>query len=344
MVFKTLFSYEWRWWLASFMMLFMSLLSVAVTATTLPSYEVATATHASTTYLPEPLCPEAQNHLPMMAKNVVVMQFLRTKPQTANAGYMHDIESGLPEMIRQSLQEHYHTLAPRLHPQGFIHHTATERDRQQQAQRVARQQSAQFVLSGTIDDMSMARPDATYQPSAYRVAANVFHDATRVAAFDRRTRHLALTVELRDGLTGDVLLTYPYRMSGIWNTRRATGFGTIGFFKTPYGKDVRTLTARISHDVARALQCQPFMARIDQPSGTRDVMIQGGSLNGLRAGQQLSVYQQQIHGSTSDYGATHTRLVKRRHRVHLIEVYPSHAVGRIDGQAPLDGLLLAVAD
>lgn len=300
---------------------------------------------ASTTrYLSGNLCPDQTGNHSNLQKSLVITRFLRSSPHTANAGNLFAAESEIPTLIRAQLNDNYQSIAPGVLHSGFAAATLSDTQLKQHAQKIARQARTQFVLSGTVDDMSMTAPDTTYNPNLYRQIANSFHDLTHIKLFDKRTRVLNLSVQLRDGFTGELLFSKQFSTSGIWNTRHPIGFDSPAFYKTPYGKKIKSLTKKISREVAQVIHCQPFMASIDSQPGQAQILLHGGANNGLHAGDTLSLYQVVVVGSNTEYQVNETRLVKRETRLHLSEVYPSHSIAQVEGGSYLNGHYLAVGE
>lgn len=310
-----------------------------------PPPQITSAPAASTTqYLSGNLCPDQSGNHSNLQKSLVITRFLRSSPQTANAGNLFAAESEVPGLIRSQLNENYQSISPGVLHSSFAAATLSDSQLKQQAQKIARQARTQFVLSGTIDDMSMTAPDTTYNPNLYRQAANAFHDLTHIKMFDKRTRVLNLSVQLRDGFTGELLFSKQFSTSGIWNKRQPVGFDSPAFYKTPYGKKIKSLTRKVSKEVAQVIHCQPFMASIDSQPGQAQILLHGGANNGLHAGDTLSLYQVVVVGSNTEYQINETRLVKRETRLHLSEVYPSHSIAQVEGGSYLNGHYLAVGE
>ncbi|HSC66275.1 MAG TPA: flagella assembly protein FlgT middle domain-containing protein [Cellvibrio sp.] len=297
-----------------------------------------------TQYLSKGQCPDQSRSHDNLQKSLVIARFLRATPYTANAGNLYAAESGLPEMLRVQLYEQYQTIGPAVLQQGFAAAGLTDAQLKQQAQKIARQARTQFVVSGTILNMGMYTPDSTYRPTIFRQTANAFHDLTHIEKFDKRDRVLIMDVQLRDGFTGELLLSKIYATSGIWNNREAIGFNSPAFFNTPYGEAVRSLTRQISQELAQVIHCQPFMAAIDAHAGQAQILLHGGANNGLHAGDSLNLYQVVMVGSNSDYQVADTRLVKRETRLHLSEVYPSHSIAVVEGGSYLTGHYVAASE
>lgn len=298
----------------------------------------------TTQYMGSNLCPDHSGSHINLQKSLAITRFLRNSPQSANAGNLFAAESEVPALIRAQLRDNFQSISPGVLAFGFADPASNETQLKQQAQKIARQARTQFVLSGTIDDMNMTAPGTTYNPNLYREAANLFHDVTTIKKFDKRTRVMNLSVQLRDGFTGELLLNKQFSTSGIWNTRAPIGFDSPAFYKTHYGKQVTLLTEEISREVAQVIHCQPFMASIDSQPGQAQILLHGGANNGLHAGDTLSLYQVVVVGSNTEYQVNETRLVKRDTRLHLSEVYPSHSIAQVEGGSYLNGHYLAVGE
>lgn len=298
----------------------------------------------TTEYMGTNLCPDHSGNYVNLQKSLAITRFLRNSPQSANAGNLFAAESELPALIRAQLTNNLLTVSPTVLNYGFAAPSLTDSQLKQQTQKIARQARTQFVLSGTIDNMSISTPDAIYHPTLYRQAANAFHDITTIKKFDKRTRTLNLSIQLRDGFTGEVLFDKQFSTAGIWNTREPVGFDSPAFYKTHYGEQVKALTEKISREVARVVHCQPFMASIDSQPGQTNILLHGGANNGLHAGDTLSLYQMVVVGSNTEYQVNETRLVKRNTRLYLSEVYPSHSIAQVEGGSYLNGFYLAVGE
>lgn len=287
---------------------------------------------------PEQHC--SQN--PTLYKSLTIGSFTRLDPKAANAGNLYEAEQGIAQLFSHHLRSHP-VINPQLLPQG-MHHAMDENKQQLQAQKIARKMGTQFVLQGFIADMSMDNPDSLYNPGLYRKAANLFHDLSGIQAHEKRHRHFALNMELRDGYTGEVLLEKTYRTSGIWSVRKPVGFNSAAFRNSDYAQQIDKLVKQASGELAKTIACQPFMVSIDAAPGRAQLLLAGGANNGLHAGDQLELYQLILSPSNTEYMRTETRLVKRNTRVQLHEVYPSHSTAVLPDGEYLNGMFLAVSD
>lgn len=278
-------------------------------------------------------------------KTLLVTAFPRSTPFTANAGALSDVDHQLPQLLSQQLIEKHSALVPIQLTEG-LPSSAISSDHllAQQIQKLARNQHTQLVLTGEVIDMSMAHPEATYNPGLYTRFVNGLFDSIGIKNhFDKRERLFSFRVDLRDGFTGQTLFNKRYDTYGVWGLAQHTGFGTPLFWKSDYGQQIKGLVKMASKEVGQVIQCQPYIAQIDSRPGQTQILLQGGANNGLRTGDTLALYQMIVQGSETTYDQHQVRLVNRNTAIELREVFPSHSVGVVSGTTFLTGQFLAVA-
>ena len=281
----------------------------------------------------------------MLQKSLLVVAFPRAIPNSANAGALADADQQLPQLLSQQLINRHQAIVPSRLPQGLPRPgDSSEQLLAQQVQKLAQDQHTQLVLSGEILDMSMAHPEANYNPGLYTRFLNNFFDFIEVKnRFDKRDRLFSFAVSLRDGFTGQSLFTKRYDTYGLWTETGAPGFGSPLFWKTDYGHQIQGLVKKAARDLGDVIQCQPLIAQIDSRPGQTQILLQGGANNGLRKGDTMTLYQLVIQGSETQYAQHTARLVNRDAAIELQEVYPSHSLGVISGTTYLTGQFLAVS-
>lgn len=277
-----------------------------------------------------------------LQKSVLVMAFPQANPIGANAGDLYKAEYQLPELLSQQLMQKGSTTAA-IQLTEALANDSNETQRTMQTQRMGTNYRSQIIVSGEILDMSMANPDATYNPGLYRRFVNGLYDVFGIRSFDKRDRFFSFQVHLRDGFTGQQLFTKRYDTFGIWDSNKRVGFGTPLFWSSDYGQQVKGLVKMASDELNEAISCQPFIAHIDSRPGQTQIILQGGANNGLHAGDTLALYQLVVQGSESRYQEHDVRLVNRNAAIELREVYPSHSVGVINSTSFLNGQFLALA-
>jgi Flagellar assembly protein T, middle domain len=273
-------------------------------------------------------------------KNLTITAMPRLIPTQSNAGNFYQAETQIPKMLAKELNLTI-GLESRLIPQTISQNIDEEKKRRQ-TQMIAAQQGTQFVLHGEILDISMRDDSTVYSPGLLQAIRNQLTDLTLMHFSDNRQRLFHLHLELRDGFTGEVLLDDVFQTTGIWKNPKAVGFTSDEVWQSQYGRRIKQLINQAGHQIARNLQCQPYMTKIESIPGQTELVLQGGANNGLHPGDQLKLYQLVVVPSPNQYDSFQTRLIKRNLHLQLTEVYPSHSVGLLKGDDFLNGQFLAV--
>ena len=131
-------------------------------------------------------------------------------------------------------------------------------------------------------------------------------------------------------------------MSGI-SSRREVDFGSSLFWESDYGEQIGGLVNKAGDELAAAIQCQPYITRVESRPSQQQILLHSGANNGLRAGDTLALYQLVVQPVNGEYQLYDTRLVDRQTLIELREVYPSHSVAVVNSDYLLNGQYLAVA-
>jgi len=291
------------------------------------------------------LCPEPYYN--NYKKSIAFVSFPRMKPLTSNLGALHQVEQHLPMLVAANLRNRHAMLTPtqlreslnNVNNQGELATAA-------QARAISRQNRSQFLVSGEVDDMSMKYPDTKENASYYTRFVNGLNNLISTnTPEDKRTRTFSFTVQVRDGFTGQVIYSNQYQTFGKWDASPGTamGFDSAGFWQTDYGRQVQLLVGKASNDLAGAIRCQPYMARVDARPYQQQVVIQSGTNNGLRSGDTLDLYQVVYQPVSGEYQQFDTQLVKHNGRVYLTEIFPSHSIGQVVDETLSGGQYLVKA-
>lgn len=291
------------------------------------------------------LCPEPFSN--SYKKSIAFVSFPRAVPLTSNLGALHQVEQHLPLLMGANLRNRHSMLTPTYLRQTFASaSTRGELNAAAQAQALAKQNRVQFFVSGMVDDMTLTFPNSVQKPGYYTRFVSGVHNLLHVnTPLDKRSRVFSFTLEVRDGFTGQIIFSNQYQTFGKWKASSDTqmGFGSPRFWETDYGIQVQHLVAKASDDMASAINCQPYMARVDSSPGQQQVVIHSGTNNGMHSGDTLDLYQLVYQPVTGEYQRFDTRLVKRNGRVYLTEIYPSHSIGHVVDETLLSGQYLVKA-
>jgi len=291
------------------------------------------------------LCPEPFNN--DYKKSIAFVSFPRMVPVSSSLGALQQVEQHLPMLIGANLRNRHSMLTPTYLRQSFASaSTRGEVNAAAQAQALSKQNRVQFFVSGEVDDMTLTFPDSVENPSYYTRFISGTHNFLHInTPLDKRSRVFSFTLEVRDGFTGQIIFSNQYRTFGKWKASAETqmGFGSPRFWETDYGVQVQHLVAKASDDMASAINCQPYMARVDSSPGQQQIVIHSGTNNGMHSGDTLDLYQLVYQPVTGEYQRFDTRLVKRNGRVYLTEIYPSHSIGHVVDETLLSGQYLVKA-
>lgn len=291
------------------------------------------------------LCPEPFNN--DYKKSVAFVSFPRMVPVSSSLGALQQVEQHLPMLIGANLRNRHSMLTPTYLRESFASASLRgEINAAAQAQALSKHNRVQFFVSGEVDDMTLTFPDSVENPSYFTRFVSGAHNLLHInTSLDKRSRVFSFKLEVRDGFTGQIIFSNQYRTFGKWKASPETqmGFGSPRFWETDYGVQVQHLVAKASDDMASAINCQPYMARIDSSPGQQQVVIHSGTNNGMHSGDTLDLYQLVYQPVTGEYQRFDTRLVKRNGRVYLTEIYPSHSIGHVVDETLLSGQYLVKA-
>jgi len=291
------------------------------------------------------LCPEPFNN--DYKKSIAFVSFPRMVPISSSLGALQQVEQHLPMLIGANLRNRHSMLTPTYLRESFANASMRgEINAAAQAQALSKQNRVQFFVSGEVDDMTLTFPNTVENPSYYTRFVSGAHNFLHInTSLDKRSRVFSFKLEVRDGFTGQIIFSNQYRTFGKWKASPETqmGFGSPRFWETDYGVQVQHLVAKASDDMASAISCQPYMARVDSSPGQQQVVIHSGTNNGMHSGDTLDLYQLVYQPVTGEYQRFDTRLVKRNGRVYLTEIYPSHSIGHVVDETLLSGQYLVKA-
>jgi hypothetical protein len=278
-------------------------------------------------------------------KSLAFFSFPRQTAESSKLGALHQVEQHLPMLLSANLRNRHHLSAALEFGQSFVTN-GNELDASAQIQHLGRNTNSQYLVSGVVDDMSLVNPKSVTNPGLYTRFVNSAHDVTGTkSTFDKRSRQFSFTVNVRDAITGQLVFAKQYKTFGKWNlpANSTTGFASPTFWQSDYGQQVQFLVGLASDELAGVLQCQPFMARVDTQAGKDKLVIHSGTNNGLKTGDSLELYQLIYEPVVGQYQRYAARTVKRRSKVYLTEVYPSHSVGHVVDEPLLSGQYIVKA-
>lgn len=274
--------------------------------------------------------PDALNH----RKRVALTLFPLSDPGQASAGALGEIQSRLPSLLAQNLQQSSAIEALDFTRSNLIHNTATAPTNQlpdgalsNALQSSGEPLNAQFIISGVIRDMSMRTPVGPSEPN---ILVDLYNDADYKSK--RHLRNLALELFIYDGFSGQLLDRKLFTAQGRWTRPREerTGFGTSVFWQQDYGQQVKNLIDDTSHWLDERLRCEALSTRISRTSGDQ-IWIDAGSTQGVKRGDTLTILRRMTF--YDDQMRAHSELNDTQVKLKIEAVQPGFARGRIVGDS-----------
>lgn len=289
-----------------------------------------------------PQCPSGASQY---QKALLITAFPQRLPGSSNNGALQAVEQRLPALLGEQLAHRRAISAPRMVALGLPNsRTHSSLELAQQARQLAEESKAQLVLSGEIVDMSMARPNDSFNPGIGSRTRNTLVRALKLdPKFDSRQRDFAFEVTLRDAVTGSIFLQRQYNTRGTWEPepRQSPGFGSPAFWKTHYGRKVAELVDRASDELATEIQCQPLMATLDVKAGADRIMVHSGFNQGLKAGDQLHLYKLVFRTVPGEYQLYRAHLLDAQQKLTLQELEPGYSLAVLPPDMELHGRYIA---
>lgn len=211
------------------------------------------------------------------AKGLSLIRFSLVNPEQARHGQLFDLHKAVTQALYQRLQNQRQTfvtqrwldanlgLTPQFFAQGDVRITP-------QIQQLARDTESQYLLFGTLDDLSLHTTDEG-------LFGQWFTDPLRVF-----TLHLYLF----DGLSGKLQHTYEYQGQAPWTFAKQAKLNVFEqtFWQSPYGTEIGQLLDRASQELTLQLRCDKPAGRVVKVDG-EEFHINLGSRNGIRLGERL---------------------------------------------------------
>ena len=213
-------------------------------------------------------------------KSIAVTALALPQPQQTTVGRLGDVGLGFTQALLQQLHPLPGVRA--IDASDWVIAGAIE---PQQVRQIAQQYRAQFVLSGTIRDLSVM--DEPWWKEGLRQLN---------WPLARGNRLFGVYIQLHDGYSGELVYQSRYATQGSWRAGRhqTLTFGSAAFWQTDYGQQVQQLLVQMVESLQQTVRCQPYIAQIKQVQGRR-LYLSMEAHSGLRPGDRINVYHTQQH-------------------------------------------------
>lgn len=151
---------------------------------------------------------------------------------------------------------------------------------------LAEQANSQFVLVGSLEDLSVERQQSS---------------TLTFWKGEQATRYFSANIHLYDGINGGLLLQKAYSANAPWDFDRFSDIDEFSseFWRSSYGQVIHKKMHNMITDIEEAIACQPMTGRILSVSGEH-VIVSLGRDSGLHTDDELYVYQ--TNEVTDKYG------------------------------------------
>lgn len=271
-------------------------------------------------------------------RSAAVTSFYLEDPQSASFGGFYNISQKLPADLSRRLSSYQRVKA--LDASGFQVYTSpktiptsvTTEGTLTTAISASNKLGVQYVISGVIRDISMARPDLLRTKSYFgQIKDKMEHGDNR---FERRFQ---MDIYVHDGFSGAMVYSQRYDTLGNWNVPldEKPGFGSVPFWKSDYGQQVSDVFNEVVEDLNSSLSCQPFMAKVTRTAGKK-IYIDAGAGDGLRPGDTLNLYRLSTFYDANQNA--YTELENTKIVVTLKKVQPAFSNGVISTETDKLGI------
>ncbi|WP_245748917.1 flagellar assembly protein T N-terminal domain-containing protein [Oceanisphaera psychrotolerans] len=177
---------------------------------------------------------------------------------------------------------------------------------------LAQQQQSRLLLSGVIDDISMAEGNWM----EWR--------------FSELPRQFGLSVTLEDSLTGERLLQQHYQATSPWSFDKHAKVRVHeqGFWQSAYGQSADQLLKRVARDVINAQSCMKAIGHILQQS-EEGILMDLGRQAGIQPGDRFTlIHRRQLQPGYYSETSSQAQFVVQQSHTDYSLLTPADAVAR----------------
>ena len=246
--------------------------------------------------------PSAKScHKIQYKKGLLLGKFSLTEPQQAAMGSIYQLGNDFSKVLQKNIQQR---------SQSFLVTGVTQVpfsvNHADAMMMLAEDNDAQYLVSGEITDIS-----------------------TTIDNRQHINRQFAITLDIMDGKTGEIIYQNSYRDIGLWPFSRTSYVDTktARFWVSPYGQSIQRVTQNMILDIESALSCRaslPEIVNIHQ--GVAQINV--GRVHGVHNGDQLKLWHSA--GFIDQKGIPRNRMVETAITLTVDRVYEKSAELRVN--------------
>jgi len=214
----------------------------------------------------EPACPDIS-----YKKKLLITPFKLKMPEQAVVGELFELGKVSSKLFSDKLNE----ISQSSWPQQLNNLIDAQHLSYQERQAVQQQYGARYILSATLDDVSLGETSGTNW--------QFWSDADR-------ERFFHIQVSMFDLVDERMVFQQKYQTSAIWTVRKSTALDPQyqRFWRTDYGKAVERILDAAVMDVEEAIRCEPLLADVKQVRQNQ-VLLGIGKAHGVKVGDSFTL-------------------------------------------------------
>ncbi len=246
--------------------------------------------------------PSAKScHKVQYKKGLLLGKFSLAEPQQAAMGSIYQLGHDFSKILQKNIQQR---------SQSFLVTGVTQVpfnvNHADAMMMLAEDNDAQYLVSGEITDIS-----------------------TTIDNRQRINRQFAITLDIMDGKTGEIIYQNNYRDIGLWPFARTSYIDTktARFWVSPYGQSIQRVTQNMMLDIESALSCRASLPEIiNIHQGIAQINV--GRVHGVHNGDQLKLWHSA--GFIDQKGIPRNRMVETAITLTVNRVYEKSAELRVN--------------
>lgn len=230
-------------------------------------------------------------------RSLLFTAFPRDRPQSSTVGRLHNVDQAFPRELARRLYPAYNAAAQvdaEIHLSGDNRLIRGVGEMSTRVQAYAQQYGVQFVVGGSIVDMSMLDGEGysgqNWVARQFSSAGGQLKNWTGKGS-SAQERVLAFRMVVYDGLSGQFLYDKTYAETGLWDASftAQVGFASPGFWRTDYGAMSSRLIDQAVADLGAKISCQPLMIPVSVAAAGTRVILMAGANSGVRNGDHFAL-------------------------------------------------------
>lgn len=189
---------------------------------------------------------------------------------------------------------------------------------------IARQEDAQFILSGVIRDFKI-------ENAQYLRGAGFLAEFKSLMRDMVSRRGIGIDVYVYDGFSGALLFQHRYTDTILGDVALPAGYavGSELFNDTPAGHKIDQILHKAANDINQLLVCYPFASRVTDVTNNR-IVIAAGAQNRVKVGDHFKVYPSIPNASGLGAAITESQGI-----LTITDISPNAAMGKLDADAQI---------